>query len=155
VALLPIYVKKIELLPIMKDESNSHSNMQAPTRTQTALFANEKNGLVKINNDSTVEARLRAGNTYYMYLPKTDELLYLQCTLVAIRGADMKILKHTKGGSVVTNDLNCTFGYHFANYDTVNFASFSYQEPCELYVHQKVYIPEEPLESLFLDDAPK
>jgi len=126
--------------------------MQALTLTQSTLFSNKKNGLVKINTDSNVERKLKAGSTYYMYLNDTDELLELFCSFVAIRGADMKIVKHIKGGKNVTSDLNCTFGYHFQHYDSVNFASFSYREPCELYACQPVYLPRQSLDSLFSDD---
>jgi len=126
--------------------------MQALTLTQSTLFENEKNGLVKINTDSNVDRRLKAGSTYYMYLPDTDELLQLFCSFVAIRGADMKILKHIRGGNAVTDDLNCTFGYQFQQHDSVNFASFSYREPCELYAYQPVYLPSQPLDSLFSDN---
>jgi hypothetical protein len=127
--------------------------MTTLTQTQTALFANAKNGLVKINTDSNVRGRLREGDTYYMYLPDTDEFLHLLCSFVAIKAADMKILKHIKGGNSITVDLDCTFGYRFEKYDSVNFASFNYLEPCELYVYQPVYVIEKPLESLFLEEV--
>lgn len=128
--------------------------MQALTSTQNTLFVNEKLALVKINKDSNVNMHLKAGTIYYMYLSNTDEFLKLYCSFVAMRAADMKIMKHIRGENIVTSDLNCTFGYQFEHYDSVNFTSFSYREPCELYVYQNVFLPEQSPESLFVCNNP-
>ena len=103
-------------------------------------------GLVKINTDRNVYARLKCNGKYVMYLPETDEVVYLVCRGVAIRAADLTILKHTKKGKPVTSDLTCTFGYQFENYDTVCFSSFSYREKCELYAVEDIYTVHESLD---------
>lgn len=82
-----------------------------------------------------------------MHLPETDEVVHLVCRGIAIRTADLTILKHTKAGKPITSDLNCTFGYQFDKFDTVCFSSFSYREKCELYSIEDVYTMHEPLES--------
>lgn len=103
-------------------------------------------GLVKINTDRNVDARLKRNGKYIMHLPETDEIVRLVCRGVAIRAADLTILKHTKAGKPVTSDLNCTFGYQFENYDTVCFSSFSYREKCELYAIEDIYVMHESLD---------
>jgi hypothetical protein len=103
-------------------------------------------GLVKINTDRNVDARLKKNGKYIMYLPETDEVVYLNCYGVAIRAADLTILKHTKKGKPVTSDLTCTFGYQFETFDTVCFSSFSYREKCELYAIEDIYIMDESLD---------
>jgi hypothetical protein len=103
-------------------------------------------GLVKINTDRNVDGRLKRGGKYIMHLPETDEIVDLVCREIAIRAADMTILKHTKAGKPVTSDLNCTFGYQFENYDTVCFSSFSYREKCELYAVEDIYVMHESLD---------
>jgi len=75
-----------------------------------------------------------------MFLPNTNELLYLSCYGVAIRAADMTILKHTKDGKNITDDLDCAFGYQFEHYDSVHFTSFYYREKCELYSDENSYV---------------
>jgi len=107
-------------------------------------------GLVKINTDRNVDARLKKNGKYIMYLPETDEVVFLNCYGVAIRAADLTILKHTKKGKPVTSDLTCTFGYQFETFDTVCFSSFSYREKCELYAIEDIYIMDE---SLDLEDV--
>jgi hypothetical protein len=103
-------------------------------------------GLVKINTDDSVYNRLKRGGKYVMYLPETDEVVHLVCRGVAIRAADLTILKHTKAGKPVTSDLNCTFGYQFENYNTVCFSSFSYREKCEIYAIEDIYVMHESLD---------
>lgn len=103
-------------------------------------------GLVKINTDDSVYNRLKRNGKYVMYLPETDEVVHLVCRGVAIRAADLTILKHTKAGKPVTSDFNCTFGYQFENYDTVCFTSFSYREKCELYAIEDIYVMHESLD---------
>ncbi len=104
-------------------------------------------GLVKINTDRNVDGRLKRNGKYVMYLPETDEIVDLVCRGIAIRAADMTILKHTKNGKPVTSDLDCTFGYQFENYDTVCFSSFSYREKCELYAVEDIYAIQQHLTS--------
>jgi hypothetical protein len=104
-------------------------------------------GLVKINTDDSVYDRLKRGKKYLMHLPETDETVHLVCRGVAVRAADLTILKHTKAGKPITSDLNCTFGYQFDKFDTVCFSSFSYREKCELYSIEDIYVMREPLES--------
>lgn len=113
------------------------------------MFTSTYTGLVKINTSPNVHTRLSRGSKYYMYLPDTDETLYLECSFVAIRAADMKILRHVKGYEVMTEDLNHTFGYQFDNYDSINFASFKYREKCELYATEEIYLPRKPLDAIF------
>ena len=107
-------------------------------------------GLVKINTDRNVDARLKRNGKYVMYLPETDEVVHLNCYGVAIRAADLTILKHTKKGKPVTSDLTCTFGYQFENFDSVHFTSFSYREKCELYAIEDIYVMHD---SLVLEDV--
>lgn len=102
-------------------------------------------GLVKINTDRNVDGRLKRNGKYVMYLPETDEIVDLVCRGIAIRAADMTILKHTKNGKLVTSDLDCTFGYQFENYDTVCFNSFARREKCELYAIEDIYVMHESL----------
>ena len=116
------------------------------------MFSTGGKGLIKINNNSNVEYMLQKNKKYYMYLPATKELLYLSCSGVAIRAADMKILKHIKDGKNITDDLNCTFGYQFEHYDSVHFASFSYREKCEIYSEENIYILQHPDETLLSND---
>lgn len=118
--------------------------LQIQPKTQFTLAGP---GLVKINTDNRVDCRLKTNGKYIMYLPETDEVVHLVCRGIAIRAADLTILKHTKAGKPITSDLNCTFGYQFENYGTVCFSSFSYREKCELYSIEDIYTMREPLES--------
>lgn len=102
-------------------------------------------GLVKINADNRVYTRLKTNGKYVMYLPETDEVVHLNCYGVAIRAADLTILKHTKKGISVTYDLDCTFGYQFETFDTVYFNSFNRREKCELYAVENIYAIKQPL----------
>lgn len=102
-------------------------------------FMSTGKGLVKINTDSRVNYRLKTNGKYVMWLPATEEVIYLNCYGIAIRAADLTILKHTKAGKPVTYDLNCTFGYQFENFDSVCFNSFNYREKCELYALEEIY----------------
>ena len=113
---------------------------------QPRITVTGKKGLVKINTDGSVDARLKRNSKYVMYLPDTDEVVHLVCRGIAVRAADLTILKHTKAGKPVTSDLNCTFGYQFENYDTVCFSSFSYREKCELYAVEDIYAMHESLD---------
>lgn len=117
---------------------------------QQPRFTLAGKGLVKINTDRNVDARLKHNGKYIMYLPETDEVVYLNCYGVAIRAADLTILKHTKNGKPVTSDLTCTFGYQFETFDTVCFSSFNYREKCELYAIEDIYVMHE---SLDLEDV--
>jgi len=109
-------------------------------QVQEPMFTLAGPGLVKINTDNKVDRRLRRGGKYIMYLPETDEVVHLSCYGVAIRAADLTILKHTKKGVTVTDDLDCTFGYQFETFDTVNFNSFARREKCELYAVEDIYV---------------
>jgi hypothetical protein len=104
------------------------------------MFALAGPGLIKINTDSNVDCRLRKNGKYIMHLPETDEVVYLNCYGVAIRAADLTILKHIKGGKHVTYDLDCTFGYQFETFDTVYFNSFARREKCVLYAVEDIYV---------------
>jgi hypothetical protein len=127
--------------------------IQIQTQSVEPMFTVSTKALVKINRNSNVVYCLRKGEKYYMYLPNTDELMHLECSGVAIRAADMKILKHIKKGNHVSYDINCTFGYQFEHYDAVNFASFKYREKCELYAEEEIYVPKQPLDALFVEDV--
>jgi hypothetical protein len=113
---------------------------------QTPRFTLSGKGLVKINTDNRVDSRLKCNRKYVMYLPETDEVVHLLCRGIAIRAADLTILKHTKKGKPVTSDLNCIFGYQFETFDTVYFSSFSYREKCELYAIEDIYTIHESLD---------
>jgi hypothetical protein len=113
--------------------------IQPQSQMEEPMFTVVSKGLVKINTDNRVDGRLKQGAKYVMYLPETDEVVHLLCRGVAIRAADLTILKHTKSGKPITDDLTCTFGYQFENYDTVCFSSFSYREKCELYAVEDIY----------------
>jgi hypothetical protein len=115
------------------------------------MFVSVVKGLVKINTDKNIGFRLRKGQEYYMYLPDTDEFIHLKCYGVAIRAADLKILKMSKKGKRVYDSDDCIFGYQFEEFDTVNFASFKYREKCELYVIEDVYTPKVPISEMFSD----
>jgi hypothetical protein len=145
----------IPFLKKLKHKLGIYTNEKVQIRmgTPEPMFASVRKGLIKINNNSNVNYRLKTGDNYYMYLPNTDELLYLQCSGVAIRAADMKILQHSKNGKAVTYDINCTFGYQFEQYDAVNFSSFKYRENCELYAEENIYEPRQQIETLFLKDC--
>jgi hypothetical protein len=120
---------------------------------QQSMFTIAGKGLVKINTDNRVDGRLKTNGQYIMHLPETDEVVYLVCGYIAIRAADMKILKHTKNGKPVTSDLNCTFGYQFENYNTVCFSSWNYREKCELYAIEDIYVMHDSLDALFVEDV--
>jgi hypothetical protein len=120
---------------------------------QQSMFTIAGKGLVKINTDNRVDGRLKTNGKYIMHLPETDEVVYLVCGYIAIRAADMKILKHTKNGKPVTSDLNCTFGYQFENYNTVCFSSWNYREKCELYAIEDIYVMHDSLDALFVEDV--
>lgn len=109
-------------------------------------------GLVKINTDNMVNFRIKTNKKYVMWLPETDEVVYLNCYGVAMRAADLTILKHTKAGKPVTHDLNCTFGYQFENFDSVCFSSWNYREKCELYAIEDIFAVRETLGDMFLED---
>jgi hypothetical protein len=121
--------------------------------TSSAMFTTVKKGLIKINNDRNVDTQLKVGEKYYMYLPKTDVLLHLRCYFVAIRAADLTILKMSQAGKCVHDSDDCTFGYQFENFDSVHFTSFSYREPCELYHEKDIYVSQIPIDSLFVEVA--
>jgi len=107
---------------------------------------------VKINTNNNVNYRLKVGETYYMHLPKTNVLVHLVCSGIAIRAADFKIKRMSENGKRVKDSDNCTFGYQFDNYDSVYFTSFKYREMCDLYYEQQTYISSAPIDSFFLDD---
>jgi hypothetical protein len=116
------------------------SQTQPETHTQEPMFTLAGPGLIKINTDSNVDCRLKKNGKYIMHLPETDEVVYLNCYGVAIRAADLTILKHVKGGKPVTYDLDCTFGYQFETFDTVYFNSFARREKCVLYAVEDIYV---------------
>ena len=116
------------------------------------MFSPAGKDLIKINNDNNVVYSLKKNKNYYMYLPATNELLYLSCSGIAIRAADMKIVKHIKDGKYITDDLDCTFGYQFEYYDSVHFTSFSYREKCEIYSEENIYTLEHNLKTLLSND---
>lgn len=120
--------------------------LQHQTKIVEPRFTLAGKGLVKINTDRNVNARLRQGAKYVMYLPETDEIVYLKCSGVGIRAADFTILNHTKADKRITSFLNCTFGYQFETFDTVCFISFAYREKCEIYASEDVYVMTLPLE---------
>lgn len=113
--------------------------IQTQTQTKEPMFIVVGKGLVKINTNNRVDCRLKCGAKYVMHLPETDEVVDLVCRGIAIRAADLTILKHTKKGMPVTSDLNCTFGYQFEHYDAVHFASFQYRQKCDLYALEDIY----------------
>jgi hypothetical protein len=121
--------------------------IQPQSQMEEPMFSIVTKGLVKINTDNKVDRRLRRGGKYIMYLPETDEVVHLSCYGVAIRAADLTILKHTKKGVTVTDDLDCTFGYQFETFDTVNFNSFARREKCELYSIEDIYAMRQPFVS--------
>lgn len=125
---------------MMTEEIQVPVQPQPEVRPKEPMFALAGPGLVKINTDSNVDCRLKKNGKYIMHLPETDEVVYLNCYGVAIRAADLTILKHVKAGKPVTYDLNCTFGYQFETFDTVCFSSFSYREKCELYAVEDIYV---------------
>lgn len=114
---------------------------------QQSMFTVAGKGLVKINTDNRVDGQLKTNGKYIMHLPETEEVLYLVCGYIAIRAADMKIMKHIKKGKLVTSDLNCTFGYQFETFDTVCFSSWNYREKCDLYAIEDIYTMSQPLDS--------
>jgi len=119
----------------------------------SSMFTTLQKGLIKINNDKNVDTQLKVGEKYYMYLPKTDVLLHIKCRGIAIRAADLTILKMSQAGKCVHNSDDCTFGYQFENFDSVHFTSFSYRETCELYHEKDIYVPKIPIDALFVEDA--
>jgi hypothetical protein len=121
--------------------------VQVKPQNEEPMFSIVTKGLVKINTDRNVNRRLKTNGKYVMYLPETDEIVHLNCYGVAIRAADLTILKHTKKGISVTYDLDCTFGYQFETYDTVYFNSFARREKCELYAVEDIYAMRQPMES--------
>ena len=129
--------KKIELVNKNKN-TFKFTNMMTEEIQQPKITIAGK-GLVKINTDRNVDGRLKRGGKYVMHLPETDEIIDLVCRGIAIRAADMTILKHTKNGKPVTSDLDCTFGYQFENYNSVCFNSFARREKCELYAVEDIY----------------
>ena len=51
------------------------------------MFSPAGKDLIKINNDNNVVYSLKKNKNYYMYLPATNELLYLSCSgMLNIRG---------------------------------------------------------------------
>ena len=120
---------------------------------QQSMFTVYGKGLVKINTDNRVDGRLKTNGKYIMHLPETEEVLYLVCGYIAIRAADMKIMKHIKKGKPVTSDLNCTFGYQFETFDTVCFSSWNYREKCDLYAIEDIYVMHDSLDALFVEDV--
>jgi len=120
---------------------------------QQSMFTVYGKGLVKINTDNRVDGRLKTNGIYIMHLPETEEVLYLVCGYIAIRAADMKIMKHIKKGKPVTSDLNCTFGYQFETFDTVCFSSWNYREKCDLYAIEDIYVMHDSLDALFVEDV--
>jgi hypothetical protein len=120
---------------------------QPETQTQEPMFTLAGPGLVKINTDRNVDCRLKTNGKYIMHLPETDEVVYLNCYGVAIRAADLTILKHIKAGKPVTYDLDCTFGYQFETFDTVYFNSFARREKCVLYAVEDIYVMKQIFES--------
>ena len=120
---------------------------------QQSMFTVYGKGLVKINTDNRVDGRLKTNGKYIMHLPETEEVLYLVCGYIAIRAADMKIMKHIKKGNPVTSDLNCTFGYQFETFDTVCFSSWNYREKCDLYAIEDIYVMHDSLDALFVEDV--
>ncbi|NDA89355.1 MAG: hypothetical protein EBY20_00340 [Alphaproteobacteria bacterium] len=143
--------KKIELVNKNKN-TFKFTNMMTEEIQQPKITIAGK-GLVKINTDRNVDGRLKRGGKYIMHLPETDEIIDLVCRGIAIRAADMTILKHTKNGKPVTSDLNCTFGYQFENYNTVCFSSWNYREKCELYAIEDIYVMHDSLDALFVEDV--
>ncbi len=107
-----------------------------------------KKGLIKINKNENVAHRLKCGEKYVMYLPETDETICVICRGMAIRAADLQIVKHTKKGKNIINNLDCVLAYQYDMFDTICFSSFSYREKCELYEMDDVYELRETLDEL-------
>jgi hypothetical protein len=120
---------------------------ETQSQEQEPMFTLAGPGLVKINTDRNVDCRLKTNGKYIMHLPETDEVVYLNCYGVAIRAADLTILKHIKAGKPVTYDLDCTFGYQFETFDTVYFNSFARREKCVLYAVEDIYVMKQIFES--------
>jgi hypothetical protein len=120
---------------------------------QQSMFTVAGKGLVKINTDNRVDGRLKTNGKYIMHLPETEEVLYLVCGYIAIRAADMTIVKHIKKGKPVTSDLNCTFGYQFEHFNAVCFSSWNYREKCDLYAIEDIYVMHDSLDALFVEDV--
>jgi len=89
---------------------------------------------VKCNHNKNVEHHIYMGKKYLFEFPESNRFVNVVCTFKAIRGCDMKIISTFVDGIKVDDDEEYTFGYFYDDFDKIHFTSFSYKEPCVLYM---------------------
>jgi hypothetical protein len=89
---------------------------------------------VKCNHSKDVEHHIYLGKKYLFEFPESNRFVNVVCTFKAMRACDMKIISTFVDGIKVDDDEEYTFSYCYDDFYKIHFTSFSYKEPCVLYM---------------------